>query len=309
MQFARSYEDTRPSLVSILLIGLASTFVIFRHHFTRGFRFMGQKITGTGGLSGLLRWMAVLAVLTSVYVYIDTTHAAETGIVKEHTTGIVKEHTGQPAMDAPVENPPLPSPIPPPAPAAPAPIPAIDTPKSQEKKLVTHVGHTKYLDRFALLDLQNIYLNEASDNDGDAIIVKNREYPNVRRLPHSERLRILVTGGAGFVGSHLVDRLMLMGHEVIVLDNFFTGRKRNIQHWIGHPHFELVRHDVVDPYMIEVDRIYHLACPASPPHYQYNPIKTVKTSVMGSINVRWFGCKLTRKRCWAWPSASRHDFC
>ncbi|KAI9331534.1 hypothetical protein DFJ73DRAFT_856964 [Zopfochytrium polystomum] len=99
------------------------------------------------------------------------------------------------------------------------------------------------------------------------------------------RKRILVTGGAGFVGSHLVDRLMIMGHEVIVMDNFFTGDKRNIQHWIGHPNFELLRHDVVESILIEVDQIYHLACPASPPHYQYNPIKTVKTSVMGTINM------------------------
>ncbi|CAO3594582.1 unnamed protein product [Absidia cylindrospora] len=112
-----------------------------------------------------------------------------------------------------------------------------------------------------------------------------RNYPAVRQLSPAKRERILVTGGAGFVGSHLVDWLMWMGHEVIVLDNFFTGTKRNVQHWIGHPHFELVSHDVVDPFMIEVSQIYHLACPASPPHYQYNPTKTVKTSVMGTINM------------------------
>ncbi|KAI9090867.1 hypothetical protein DFS34DRAFT_643809 [Phlyctochytrium arcticum] len=112
-----------------------------------------------------------------------------------------------------------------------------------------------------------------------------KTYPSVAHLPSRSRKRILVTGGAGFVGSHLVDRLMMMGHEVIVLDNYFTGRKGNIEHWVGHPHFEIVRHDVVDPFMIEVDEIYHLACPASPPHYQYNPIKTVKTSVMGTINM------------------------
>ncbi|KAJ1555874.1 UDP-glucuronic acid decarboxylase 1 [Cladochytrium tenue] len=111
------------------------------------------------------------------------------------------------------------------------------------------------------------------------------EFPAVRALSARDRRRILVTGGAGFVGSHLVDRLMLMGHEVVVLDNFFTGNKRNIQHWIGHPNFELLRHDVVEPLLIEVDQIYHLACPASPPHYQYNPIKTVKTNVMGTINM------------------------
>jgi UDP-glucuronate decarboxylase len=97
-------------------------------------------------------------------------------------------------------------------------------------------------------------------------------------------MRILITGGAGFLGSHLCDRLIEQGHEVICLDNFFTGRKTNIQHLLGNPQFELVRHDVIDPFKFEVDRIYNLACPASPPHYQYNPIKTMKTSVMGAIN-------------------------
>jgi UDP-glucuronate decarboxylase len=97
-------------------------------------------------------------------------------------------------------------------------------------------------------------------------------------------MRTLITGGAGFLGSHLCDRLIEQGHEVICLDNFFTGRKANIQHLIGNSRFELVRHDVIDPFKFEVDRIYNLACPASPPHYQYNPIKTMKTSVMGSIN-------------------------
>jgi len=97
-------------------------------------------------------------------------------------------------------------------------------------------------------------------------------------------MRILITGGAGFLGSHLCDRLIEQGHEVICLDNFFTGRKANIQHLIGNPNFELVRHDVIDPFKFEVDRIYNLACPASPPHYQYNPIKTMKTSVVGAIN-------------------------
>jgi UDP-glucuronate decarboxylase len=97
-------------------------------------------------------------------------------------------------------------------------------------------------------------------------------------------MRILVTGGAGFLGSHLCDRLIGQGHDVICLDNFFTGRKANIQHLIGNPRFELVRHDIIDPFKFEVDRIYNLACPASPPHYQYNPIKTMKTSVVGAIN-------------------------
>ena len=98
-------------------------------------------------------------------------------------------------------------------------------------------------------------------------------------------MRILVTGGAGFLGSHLCDRLLKDGNDVICLDNFFTGRKANIAHLHGRPDFELVRHDVIDPFKFEVDQIYNLACPASPPHYQYNPIKTTKTSVMGAINV------------------------
>ena len=96
--------------------------------------------------------------------------------------------------------------------------------------------------------------------------------------------RILVTGGAGFLGSHLCDRLVEQGHDVVCLDNFFTGRKANVTHLLGRPNFELVRHDVIDPFKYEVDQIYNLACPASPPHYQYNPIKTTKTSVMGAIN-------------------------
>jgi UDP-glucuronate decarboxylase len=97
-------------------------------------------------------------------------------------------------------------------------------------------------------------------------------------------MRILVTGGAGFLGSHLCDRLVEQGHDVLCMDNFFTGRKKNIEHLLGNSRFELIRHDVIDPFKFEVDRIYNLACPASPPHYQYNPIKTTKTSVMGAIN-------------------------
>jgi UDP-glucuronate decarboxylase len=98
-------------------------------------------------------------------------------------------------------------------------------------------------------------------------------------------MRILVTGGAGFIGSHLIDRLMTAGHEVICLDNFYTGHKRNILKWLGHPYFELIRHDITEPIRLEVDQIYHLACPASPVHYQYNPVKTVKTNVMGTLNM------------------------
>ncbi len=98
-------------------------------------------------------------------------------------------------------------------------------------------------------------------------------------------MRILVTGGAGFIGSHLIDRLMVEGHEVICLDNFYTGHKRNILKWLGNPNFEMIRHDVTEPIRLEVEQIYHLACPASPVHYQYNPVKTIKTNVMGTLNM------------------------
>jgi len=97
--------------------------------------------------------------------------------------------------------------------------------------------------------------------------------------------RILVTGGAGFIGSHLCERLLNEGNDVVCLDNYFTGTKRNIIHLMDNPYFEVIRHDVTHPYFIEVDEIYNLACPASPIHYQYNPIKTIKTSVMGAINM------------------------
>jgi UDP-glucuronate decarboxylase len=97
--------------------------------------------------------------------------------------------------------------------------------------------------------------------------------------------RILITGGAGFLGSHLCDRLVSEGHDVLCLDNFFTGTKRNISHLLGKPNFELIRHDLVEPIFLEVDELYNLACPASPIHYQFNPVKTVKTSVMGAINM------------------------
>ncbi len=98
-------------------------------------------------------------------------------------------------------------------------------------------------------------------------------------------LRNLITGGAGFLGSHLVDRLMKSGEKVICLDNFFTGSKENIEHWIGNPSFELISHDITEPIKLDVDRIWHLACPASPIHYQFNPIKTAKTSFLGTYNM------------------------
>ncbi len=98
-------------------------------------------------------------------------------------------------------------------------------------------------------------------------------------------MRILITGGAGFLGSHLSDRLIEQGHEVIVVDNFFTGSKKNVEHLIGNPRFELIRHDVTFPLFIEVDAIYNLASPASPVHYQRDPVQTIKTNVIGAVNM------------------------
>lgn len=107
--------------------------------------------------------------------------------------------------------------------------------------------------------------------------------------------KILVTGGAGFLGSHLCERLLNEGNEVICLDNFFTGSKKNVLHLLENPFFELIRHDVTMPFFIEVDQIYNLACPASPVHYQYNPIKTIKTSVMGAINMLGLAKRINAK--------------
>jgi UDP-glucuronate decarboxylase len=112
---------------------------------------------------------------------------------------------------------------------------------------------------------------------------------------YSFNTRTLVTGGAGFLGSHLCDRLIKEKADVLCLDNFFTGQKRNIEHLIGNPYFELERHDVTFPYYVEVDQIFNLACPASPPHYQYDPVQTTKTSVHGAINMLGLA-KRTRAR-------------
>ncbi len=114
------------------------------------------------------------------------------------------------------------------------------------------------------------------------------------RLYDSQK-RILVTGGAGFLGSHLIDRLLDQGHEVVCADNLFTGTKRNILHLTGHPHFEFIRHDVTFPLYIEVDEIYNLACPASPIHYQHDPVQTTKTSVHGAINMLGLAKRLRAK--------------
>ncbi|KAJ6870909.1 UDP-glucuronic acid decarboxylase 1-like [Populus alba x Populus x berolinensis] len=129
----------------------------------------------------------------------------------------------------------------------------------------------------------SIYHDSSSGSSG---FFSKRTFPG--RVPAGigrKSLRIVVTGGAGFVGSHLVDKLISRGDEVIVIDNFFTGRKENLVHLFGNPRFELIRHDVVEPILLEVDQIYHLACPASPVHYKYNPVKTIKTNVMGTLNM------------------------
>src|SRR6056297_49857 len=99
------------------------------------------------------------------------------------------------------------------------------------------------------------------------------------------RKQVLITGGAGFIGSHLSEKLVKQGVDVICLDNFFTGSRRNIEHLLDYKNFELIRHDIIEPILLEADEIYNLACPASPIHYQFNPVKTVKTNVMGAINV------------------------
>jgi UDP-glucuronate decarboxylase len=122
----------------------------------------------------------------------------------------------------------------------------------------------------------SIYHGNQDSSSGSSGFFSKRTFPG--RVPAGigrKSLRIVVTGGAGFVGSHLVDKLISRGDEVIVIDNFFTGRKENLVHLFGNPRFELIRHDVVEPILLEVDQIYHLACPASPVHYKYNPVKTI----------------------------------
>jgi UDP-glucuronate decarboxylase len=150
---------------------------------------------------------------------------------------------------------------------------------------VEFVGKECFNSKFPLETVRPLYIQPSDARNGSLECHPNSSFPAVKNLDSSQQKRVLVTGGAGFVGSHLVDRLMLMGHQVTVLDNLFTGFKRNIQHWIGHPNFDFVRHDVIEPYKAEVDRIYHLASPASPPHYQDNPIKTIKTSFLGTWNM------------------------
>ncbi|XP_063926280.1 UDP-glucuronic acid decarboxylase 1-like [Zophobas morio] len=152
--------------------------------------------------------------------------------------------------------------------------------KKCRKDLVTTGDFEKVKQK---LEEMNTWLNRAFKET--SFINVNKVFEPVKKRDISSRKRILITGGAGFVGSHLVDVLMKDGHEIYVMDNFYTGRRCNIEHWIGHPNFALLHHDVTEPYLLEVDQIYHLACPASPTHYQYNPIKTIKTNTLGTMNM------------------------
>ena len=140
--------------------------------------------------------------------------------------------------------------------------------------------------------MSNTSILPGSVNGSSRPIATNRVQGPFWNCKVAKTQRILVTGGAGFLGSHLCERLVEAGHDVICLDNFFTSQKTNVEHLLGHRNFELIRHDVIMPIWLEVDQIYNLACPAAPGHYQYNAIKTIKTSVMGAINVLGMG-----KRC------------
>ncbi|VEU35103.1 unnamed protein product [Pseudo-nitzschia multistriata] len=154
----------------------------------------------------------------------------------------------------------------------------------QLKKVLERESKSKYRNlndaaMARLVENKNLMATQSLPTDRTPAIMETASLSDHRRK------KILVTGGAGFVGSHLVDKLMMEGHEVTVVDNFFTGQKKNVAHWMHHPNFSLVVHDVTEPLMLEVDQIYHLACPASPPHYQFNPIKTIKTSTEGTLNM------------------------
>jgi len=132
---------------------------------------------------------------------------------------------------------------------------------------------------------ERIKLLESKLIELESRLPRANAFPEIKFRNYKDKKRILVTGGAGFVGSHLVDTLMMDGHQVFVVDNYFTGSKRNIEQWIGHENFEMVHHDIVNPLYMEVDEIYHLASPASPPHYMYNPVKTIKTNTVGTVNM------------------------
>lgn len=155
------------------------------------------------------------------------------------------------------------------------PMPNAEQPIEEEASEIISLPDGRY--PIPLKTLQSLYLPE-----NGAVSINNITIP---QLPANEKKKILVTGGSGFVGSHLVDRLMLVGHEVIVVDNFQTGRRENVSHWLGHRNFSMLQHDVVDPLWLECDEIYHLACPASPPAYQEDEIRTVKTCVTGTLNI------------------------
>ncbi|KAH9425446.1 UDP-glucuronic acid decarboxylase 1 [Dermatophagoides pteronyssinus] len=141
--------------------------------------------------------------------------------------------------------------------------------------------------RLEMIESKNVVVvdDDQRNRHSDKLSSNRKYFQKTKSLPYSEKKRILITGGAGFVGSHLLDRLLFDGHEVIVADNFYTGRRSNIEHWFGHPNFELLHHDIVNPLYVEVDEIYHLASPASPPHYMMNAVKTIKTNTMGTINM------------------------